>query len=242
MKRIALMVIKLIWIAPFWFARICLWAKSDKHTELEKFSFLKMVTTRANKAGRVIVQASGLENLPEKMGYVIFPNHQGMFDVLALLECCPHPFTVVMKKEVANIFLVKQIRQLLKAQFIDREDVRGSVQVIRQMTAEVKEGRNYVIFAEGTRSKHKNRIQSFKGGSFKSAINARCPIVPVALIDSFKPFDSHSVEPVTVQVYFLPPLYYEAYKDMKSLEIAALVQQRVAEKINDILWSQGRQI
>ena len=174
--------------------------------------------------------------------FVIFPNHQGMFDVLALLECCPHPFTVVMKKEVANIFLVKQIRRLLKAQFIDREDVRGSVQVIRQMTAEVKEGRNYVIFAEGTRSKHKNRIQSFKGGSFKSAINARCPIVPVALIDSFKPFDSHSVEPVTVQVYFLPPLYYEAYKDMKSLEIAALVQQRVAEKINDILWSQGRQI
>ncbi len=78
--------------------------------------------------------------------------------------------------------------------------------------------------------------------SFKSAINARCPIVPVALIDSFKPFDSHSVEPVTVQVYFLQPLYYEAYKNMKSLEIAALVQQRVAEKINDILGSQGRQI
>lgn len=242
MKRIALMVIKLIWIAPFWFARICLWAKSDKHTELEKFSFLKMVTTRANKAGRVTVEAHGIENLPEKMGYVIFPNHQGMFDVLALLECCPHPFTVVMKKEVANVFLVKQIRQLLKAQFIDRENVRGSVQVIRQMTKEVKEGRNYVIFAEGTRSKHQNQVQNFKGGSFKSAINARSPIVPVALIDSYKPFDIHSVEPVTVQVYFLPPLYYEDYKDMKSLEVAALVQRQVTEKINDIVWSQGRQI
>ena len=242
MKRIALMVIKLIWIAPFWFARICAWGKSDKHTELEKFSFLKMVTTRANKAGRVIVQAQGLENLPEKMGYVIFPNHQGMFDVLALLACCPHPFTVVMKKEVANVFLVKQIRRLLKAQYIDRKDVRGSVQVIRQMTKEVKEGRNYVIFAEGTRSKHQNQVQNFKGGSFKSAINAKSPIVPVALIDSFKPFDSHSVEPATVQVYFLPPLYYEDYKDMKSLEIAALVQRQVAEKINDILGSQGRRI
>ena len=178
------------------------------------------------------IQAHGVENLPEKMGYVMFPNHQGMFDVLSLLECCPHPFTVVMKKEVADVFLVKQIRRFLRAQAIDREDVRGSVQVIRQMTKEVKEGRNYVIFAEGTRSKHQNQVQEFKGGSFKSAINARCPIVPVALIDSFKPFDTHSTEPVTVQVYFLPPLYYEDYRDMKSLEIAALVRRRVEETIN----------
>ncbi len=242
MKRIALMVMKLIWIAPFWFARLCIWGKNDRHTELEKYSFLKMVTTRVNQAGRVMIQAHGIENLPEKMGYVMFPNHQGMFDVLALLECCPHPFTVVMKKEVADVFLVKQIRQFLKAQSIDREDVRGSVQVIRQMTKEVKEGRNYVIFAEGTRSKHQNRVQSFKGGSFKSAVNAKSPVVPVALIDSFKPFDTHSVEKTVVQVYFLPPLYYEDYKDMKSVEIAALVQSRVSEKINDILLSQGRQI
>lgn len=242
MKRIALMVIKLIWVAPFWFARICIWAKSDKHTELEKYTFLKMVTTRANKAGRVTVEVHGIENLPEKMGYVMFPNHQGMFDVLALLECCPHPFTVVMKKEVADLFLVKQIRRFLKAQFIDREDVRGSVQVIRQMTKEVKEGRNYVIFAEGTRSKHQNQVQNFKGGSFKSAINAKSPVVPVALIDCFKPFDARSVEKTAVQVYFLPPLYYDDYKDMKSLELAALVQSRVSEKISDILLSQGRRI
>lgn len=234
MKRIALMVIRLFWIAPFWFARICIWAKNDRHSEAEKFSFLKMVTTRANRAGRVTIVAHGMETLPRKMGYVLFPNHQGMFDVLSLLESCPDPFTVVMKKEVANVFFVKQIRQFLKAQYIDREDVRGSVQVIRQMTKEVREGRNYVIFAEGTRSRHQNQVQNFKGGSFKSAMNARCPIVPVALVDSFRPFDTHSIEKVTVQVYYLPPLYYEDYKDMKSLEIAALVQSRIAEKIREV--------
>ena len=231
MKRIALMVMKLIWIAPFWFARLCIWGKSDRHTELEKYSFLKMVTTRVNQAGRVMIQAHGIENLPEKMGYVMFPNHQGMFDVLALLECCPHPFTVVMKKEVADVFLVKQIRQFLKAQSIDREDVRGSVQVIRQMTKEVKEGRNYVIFAEGTRSKHQNRVQSFKGGSFKSATKARCPIVPCALIDSFIPFDEKSIRKVTVKLTYLPPMYYEEYKGMKTHEIAEEVKRRIEAEI-----------
>ena len=179
-----------------------------------------------------MIQAHGIENLPEKMGYVMFPNHQGMFDVLALLECCPHPFTVVMKKEVADVFLVKQIRQFLKAQSIDREDVRGSVQVIRQMTKEVKEGRNYVIFAEGTRSKHQNRVQSFKGGSFKSATKAKCPIVPVALIDSFKPFDTKSIKHVKVQVHFLKPLYYNEYKEMRTTQIAALVHDRIQDTID----------
>ena len=95
------------------------------------------------------------------------------------------------------------------------------------MTKEVLEGRNYVIFAEGTRSRQQNQVQEFKGGTFKSAINAKCPIVPVALIDSYKPFDTRSIEKVTVQVHFLPPLYYEEYKGMKSLEIAAEVQRRI---------------
>ncbi len=233
MKRIALMVIKLFWIAPYWFYQIWRWGKDDRHTEAEKFALLKKVTKNANRAGRVTIDAHGLENLPEKMGYVMFPNHQGLFDVLSLLDCCPHPFTVVMKKEVSDTFLVKQIRILLKAQSIDREDVRASVGVIRQMTKEVLEGRNYVIFAEGTRSRHQNQVQEFKGGSFKSAMNAKAPIVPVALIDSYRAFDTHSIEKLTVQVHFLPPLYYEDYKGMKSLEIAAEVQRRIQEAIRE---------
>ena len=59
-----------------------------------------------------------------------------------------------------------------------------------QCHKEVKNGRNYLIFAEGTRSKHGNHPQEFKGGSFKAAMKAKCPIVPVALIDTYKAFDT----------------------------------------------------
>ena len=72
----------------------------------------------------------------------------------------------------------------------------------------------------------------FKGGSFKSATKAQCPIVPVALVDSFKPFDTNSIKPVTVQVHFLEPLYYDDYKDMKTTQIAALVQERIQSVID----------
>ena len=121
----------------------------------------------------------------------------------------------------------------MKAYIMDREDIRQSMQIILNVTKEVKNGRNYLIFAEGTRSKHGNHPQEFKGGSFKAAMKARCPIVPVALIDSFKPFDTNSIAPVTVQVHFLKPLYYDDYKDMKTNDIAELVRSQIQKTIHD---------
>ena len=125
-----------------------------------------------------------------------------------------------------------QTTACMQAYMLDREDVRQAMQVIIDVANEVKKGRNYLIFAEGTRSKNGNHPGDFKGGSFKAATKAQCPIIPVALIDSFKPFDTNSISPVTVQVHFLEPLYYEDYKDMKTKEIAALVKQRIEQTIN----------
>ena len=41
----------------------------------------------------------------------------------------------------------------MKAIPLDRNDLRQGLQVIKQVAEEVKEGRNYLIFAEGTRSR-----------------------------------------------------------------------------------------
>ena len=164
---------------------------------------------------------------------MFFPNHQGLFDVLAIMHACPRPFSVVMKKEVQNIPFLKQVFACMKAYAIDRDDVRQSMQVILQVAKEVKEGRNYLIFPEGTRTKDPNNVHDFKGGSFKSATKAKCPIVPIALIDSYKSFDTKSIERVTVQVHILKPMLYEEYKDMKTVEIAAEVKSRIEKVIKE---------
>ena len=121
----------------------------------------------------------------------------------------------------------------MKAYMMDRNDIRQSLQVIVNVTNEVKNGRNYLIFPEGTRSKMGNEMLEFKGGSFKAATKAKCPIVPVALIATYKAFDTGSIAPLTVQVHFLKPMYYDEYKDMKSTEIAAEVRRRVEETIQE---------
>lgn len=231
MKRITLMVIRLLFVIPYLFFRLWQLGRADRYSEVTRYNFVRKIARMANKKGRVIIDTYGIENLPEENGFILFPNHQGLFDPLAILESNKRPFSVVMKKEVKDVILLKQVIRVLEAQIIDREDVRQSMKVIMQMTKEVKEGRNYLIFAEGTRSRKQNEILEFKGGSFKSAMNAKCPIVPVALIDSFKAFDTNSIEKITVQVHYLKPLYYEEYQGLKSLEVAKIVEDRIREEI-----------
>lgn len=229
-----MMVFRNLFLVPYMWIRLCYHASHvDKYKEEQHYGLLKYITHRANKGGNVTIDAYGVENIPDENGFMFFPNHQGLYDVLAILDVCPKPFSVVAKKEIANIQFLKQVFACMKAYMIDRDDIKQSLQVIINVTNEVKKGRNYLIFPEGTRSKNGNELLEFKGGSFKAATKAKCPIVPVALIDSFKPFDTNTTSQVTVQVHFLKPLYYEDYKDMNTKEIAALVRERIQNTIRE---------
>jgi len=84
-----------------------------------------------------------------------------------------------------------------------------------------------LIFPEGTRSKKGNEMLEFHGGSFKCALKAKCPIIPLALIDCFKVLDQKGSAPVTVQLHYLEPIPYEEYKDMKTGQLAEYVQAKI---------------
>lgn len=232
MRRIIMMVLRLFFKAPYYLYRIWKYGRQKDADPEEAYAYVKKVTKAANHAGRVLIEAHGLENIPRQNGFIFFPNHQGLFDVLVFLESCPVPFSFVIKKEASNIILLKQVVEALHSISIDREDIRQSMQVINQMAEQVKSGRNFLIFAEGTRSRMGNQLLDFKGGSFKSAVKAKCPIVPCALIDSFKPFDEKSIKPVTVKLIYLPPIYYNEYAGMKTVEIAAEVKKRIEHAIS----------
>ncbi len=234
MKRILLMVLRNLLQVPYMWIKLCYRAAhTDKYTDEQHNEFFKYIVDRANRAGNVVIKSSGQENIPKKNGFMLFPNHQGLYDLLAIVDSCPKPVSVIYKKEVKNIPFIKQVAKCMKAFYIDRDDVRQSMKVIIDVSKEVENGRNYVIFPEGTRSKNGNKLGEFKAGSFKAITKAKRPIVPVALIDSFKPFDSHSIKPVEVQVHYLKPMEYEEYKDMKTVEIAQEVKRRIKEKIRE---------
>ena len=232
MRRIILMVLYNLPFVLYWWWQLCHFAKhTDDIPEPEKYALLKKIVLHANKGGRVKIDVHGKEHIPTGESFVFFPNHQGLFDVLAIIEACDQPFSVVAKKEVKDVPFLKQVFAIMKAKIMDREDVRQSLQVILDVTQEVKNGRNYLIFPEGTRSRQGNQVGDFKGGSFKCAVKAKAPIVPVVLLNAFEPFDRNSIAPVTVQVHFLEPIPYEVYQSMKTMEIAKIVKTRIEETI-----------
>ena len=234
MKRILLMGCRNIFIVPWLYLKLCWYASHTNSIPVEKkMALLKTIVGYANRGGNVEIKAYGVENIPSEGSFMFFPNHQGLYDVLAMIETSPIFFSVVVKKELMKIGFLRTVFKIMGAYAIDREDVRQSMKVIQSVSEDVKNGKNFLIFPEGTRSRNGNEIGEFKGGSFKSATKAKCPIVPVALIDTYKAFDTGSAEPLTVQVHFLKPMHYEEYKDMKSTEIAAEVRKRVEATIQE---------
>lgn len=151
MRRIILMVLYNLPFVPYWWWQLCHFAKhTDDIPEPDKYALLKKIVLHANKGGRVKIDVHGREHIPTGKSFVFFPNHQGLFDVLAIIEACDQPFSVVAKKEVKDVPFLKQVFAIMKAKIMDREDVRQSLQVILDVTQEVKNGRNYLIFPEGT--------------------------------------------------------------------------------------------
>jgi 1-acyl-sn-glycerol-3-phosphate acyltransferase len=233
MNRIARMVLLNIFRVPTLFGKLWHYAKhSDEYPEQEKWDHIHKILGYAVKAGNVNLQVFGKENLPAEDGFVMYGNHQGMFDVVALAADCERPLGAVLKKELADVPMLKQIRECTYSFAMDREDVRQSLTVIKGVTEEVLKGRNYLIFPEGTRSKNGNVMGEFHGGSFRAAMKAKCPIVPLCFIDSFKVLDQKGSKPVAVQMHYLKPIPYEEYKDLKTVDVAELVKSRIQEVLD----------
>lgn len=232
MNRIVTMVLKNLPIVPGAWQKLCRYAKHpEKYSEEEMYRHIQYILKRAVRGGNIDLQVSGTENIPKEGGFMLYANHQGMFDVLAVAATCDIPVGAVLKKELYDIPFLHQVAICTRSFPMDREDVRQSLTVIQSVIREVKAGRNYLIFPEGTRSRNGNQMGQFHSGSFRCATRSKCPIVPVALVDSFKVLDQKGSKPVTVQIHYLKPIYWEEYGNLKTTELAALVKERIAQAI-----------
>lgn len=181
--------------------------------------------------GRIETESSGQELLPEEGGYVMFSNHQGKYDSLGIMISHPKPCTLVMDAGRSRLPIVDPFIDLVRGQRLDKTDMRSQMKTILKIADEVKAGRRYIVFPEGGYDNNRNELQEFHPGAFKCAIKAKAPIVPVAIIDSYKPFGMNSLRRVKTQAHFLPPIFFEEYQGMTTQQIAEMVKERIAEAI-----------
>ena len=218
-----------IWMIP----KMEYYAKHpEKYSEEFRYEYDKHVIRLMNNRGRIRTDAYGMEHLPEEGGYVMFANHQGKYDALGIMLSHEKPCSVVMDEARSYMPLVKQFIDLVDGKRMKLDDLRQAAGIISEVVREVKKGRKFIIFPSGGyKHRNGNYVDPFKAGSFKSAMKAKAPIVPVALIDSWKVFDLWSLRRVRTKVLYLKPLYYEDYKEMSSVEICDLVYKRICDAI-----------
>ncbi len=214
------------------------WIKHlDKHSEKDRYALAVEMIKKMNRSGGYETIASGEEKLPKDSGYMLYPNHQGKYDVLGIFYTHKEPCSFVMDEKRSHMLLVREFLGLVEGKTLKLGDPRQTIIVFKQIADEIKNRkRKYILFPEGGyKENNMNKMEPFKAGSFKVAQMARAPIVPVALIDSYKVYNSPHKGPVTTYVYYLDPLYYEDYKGMKTKEITAVVEKRIRAKINEHL-------
>ena len=175
------------------------------------------------------IEVEGFENIPDKT-CVFMGNHQSILDIPVMRYSTQRTLDFVAKKELAKAPLIGYWITHVKSVTIDRDNVREGMKAINQAVNNIKDGYNFTIFPEGTRSKD-GKIHEFKKGSVKIATKSKAPIVPVAIKGTSACFeDSKEFVPGKVKVIFGEAIETENI----SREVEKELMLRVEESVRNL--------
>ena len=232
MVRLILVTILCFFLILYYVPKMSYYSRHpEKYSDEECWRMLKIMIRHVMKRGRISTITTGAEKLPKGEGYIMISNHQGKWDAPGIFLNMDDPATYVMDAKRSKLFIANQLSDMLRAKRLEKGNLKQQVQIINEVASEIQAGRRYLLFPEGGYDHNHNSLNEFLPGSFKIALKARCPIVPVAIYDSFKPFEGKSFRHVTTQVAFLDPIPFEELEGMNTLQIRDLVVSKIQSKL-----------
>lgn len=225
MIKILILIIIFNFKIPYWYYKIY---KSENKTKEEKYKIIQEIVNQIIKKLKIFkinICVEGIENIPEH--FVIISNHRGLLDPLLLISTCNVPISFILKKELEKIKPLHKIINNLNCLYLDRNDIKQSLNIIIEGINLIKEGYNFVIFPEGTRNNTDNLLE-YKSGSFKLATKSKVDILPVIILNSEIAFDKKidkNIKEKNIIIKYMKPIKYNEYKDLKITEIAEKVKK-----------------
>jgi 1-acyl-sn-glycerol-3-phosphate acyltransferase len=215
--------------------------KPERYDLNTRYAFNVKVVRLVMKTGRIHNHCHGLDNLPREDGYLLVANHQGKFDALAVFDTMPTPVSFVMDKAKSGVVFTNQFLRIVDGVGLKKGDLRQSLLALREVGRRIAHGRNYLIFPEGGYTDNHNRLGNFLPGAFKAAYYAKAPVVPVALVDTYKPFAVNALGRVDTQIHYLEPIPYEEYASLSTPELAALCHSRIQDAVSRCTGQEDRE-
>lgn len=164
----------------------------------------------------------GRDKLPTHGPAVLVANHQSLVDILVLYGLY-RPFKWVSKAELFKVPVVgwnMVINDYVRVRRGDRESIKAMMDHCRRHLAQ---GSPVLIFPEGTRTPD-GRLQSFKDGAFRLAMEAGVPIIPIALHGTYDTLPKHGLimrNRMDAVTQVLDPIDPRGYPDPDALRVAA---------------------
>lgn len=115
---------------------------------------------------------------PGRMGRLVVSNHISFLDIFALNSVLPSAF--VAKAEIARWPVFGLIAKAVDTVFIERGNRRSLIQTAEAMGKALDEGRNLLMFPEGTTSDGTG-LKKLHGNLMESAVRRQAEVVPVVL-------------------------------------------------------------
>ena len=140
------------------------------------------------------ISVRGAENLEPAGTYVYMANHCSLVDIPAMFAYLPYQFRIMAKKELFYVPFMGWHLWTAGNFPVDRGDPRKTARSLRNVVEGVRKGKSLAVFPEGTRSAD-GKLQEFKPGSFKIAVRAGVPVVPVAIRGTHEILPKHSLVP-----------------------------------------------
>ena len=131
----------------------------------------------------VRVEVEGSENLERGQTYVLASNHQSLFDTPILLAYLPISFRFLYKKSLNRVPFLGWHLFMSGHIGVERESPSKARESLEHAAVRIKNGTSVAVFPEGTRS-YDGVMRTFKKGSFRLAIKAGTPIVPMTILGS----------------------------------------------------------
>jgi len=148
------------------------------------------------------MEVSGLEHFPREGPVILVANHVTDFDVFPIQFALPRPIFLMGKAELFENPLMGFLLRNLSGFPVKRGE--KDQWAMRHAAKVLNHGQTLGMFPEGTRSKGRG-LAVAKTGSARLAIEADCPILPMAIVGSdqfFKRFPRRAL----FQLTLLPPL------------------------------------